>query len=243
MVEAAHSFRFIGQGVYSMAEAGRLTKVPVRNLERWARGYRYTYRGIDRYSPPIIGSGRHERDGVPILEFRDIMEVRFLSAFRRAGVSWNVIRRVAGRVQQHIKHTHPFATRVFRTDGRHILLELITRDDRDHRLVDLISDQYEWNRVVGTLLVAERVEFSEEDEPIRWWPLGPHRNVVVDPARAFGAPIVAVEGVQTYLLARAQALENNIEFVAHWYQVTSQAVRDAVDFENGARATREVPFR
>src|ERR1043166_3766330 len=112
-----------------MAEAGRLTKVPVRNLERWARGYRYTYRGIDRYSPPIIGSGRHERDGVPILEFRDIMEVRFLSAFRRAGVGGNGLRGFGARLQQHTTHTPPFATGVSPPGARHILLELITRDD------------------------------------------------------------------------------------------------------------------
>ena len=236
MVDAAHSYRFIGHGVYSMAEAARLTKVSVRNLRRWARGYTYTYHGKERYSPPIIGTGLDQREDDPIFEFRDIMEVRFLSAFRQAGVSWPTIRRVANKVHQHIKHTHPFATRVFRTDGRHILLELISKDEKDHRLVNIISDQYEWDRVVAALLVAEKVEFSDASEPIRWWPLGPHRQVVVDPARSFGAPIVPHEGVQTYVLARAQALENDVDFVAHWYNVEPDAVRDAIDFENGVRA-------
>lgn len=236
MVEAAHPFRFIGHGVYTMADASRLTKVSARNLRRWARGYDYTYRGERRHSDPIIGTGLEQREEEPIFEFRDIMEVRFLSAFREAGVSWVTIRRVAERVHKHIQHTHPFATRVFRTDGRHILLELITQDERDHRLVDLVSDQYEWDRMVASLLLAEKVEFNEAHEPVRWWPLGPQRRVVVDPARAFGAPIVADEGVQTYLLARAQALENDIDFVAHWYKVDRRAVLDAIDFENGVRA-------
>ena len=79
MVQA--KFRFIGHGVYSLAEASRLTKVPVRNIERWARGYHYTYRGTERFSPPIIGTGLGQRGKEPILEFRDIMEIRFLSAF------------------------------------------------------------------------------------------------------------------------------------------------------------------
>lgn len=236
MVDVATPFRFIGHGVYSMAEAGRLTGVSVRNLRRWARGYTYTYQGRERQSRPIIGTGLEQRGADPILEFRDIIEVRFLSAFRRAGVSWNVIRRVAARVHDVIQHTHPFATRVFRTDGRTILLELISNDRTDHRLVDLLRDQYEWERVVTAYLITERVEFSDAQEPIRWWPLGPDRRVVVDPARAFGAPIVALEGVQTYLLAKAVGIEGDVGLVADWYDVEPDAVRDAIDFENGLRA-------
>jgi len=236
MVNLATSFRFIGHGVYSVAEAGRLTGVSVENLRRWARGYHYTYRGRERYSPPIIGTGLEQREPEPILEFRDIIEVRFLRAFRKFGVSWSVIRRVAARVRDALQRTHPFATRLFRTDGRTILLELISEDETDHRLVDLLHDQYEWDRVVAAYLVQEKVEFSEAEDPVRWWPLGGTRQVVVDPTRAFGAPIVALEGVQTYLLAKAVGVEANVDFVARWYDVTPHAVRDAIDFENGLRA-------
>ena len=234
MVQA--KFRFIGHGVYSLAEASRLTKVPVRNIERWARGYHYTYRGTERFSPPIIGTGLGQRGKEPILEFRDIMEIRFLSAFRAAGVSWHVIRRVAAKVHQHIKHTHPFATKIFRTDGSHILLELIRFDEKDHQLVDLLNDQFEWEKLVRAYLIEEKVEFNDEEEPSRWWPLGVSRQVVVDPDRAFGAPIVATQGVPTYLLAKGVGLENDVSAVARWYRVEEDAVRDAVDFENGVRA-------
>ena len=236
MADQNRPFRFIGRGVYTMAEAGRLTGVSVRNLRRWARGYHYTYQGRERYSPPIIGTGLEERGGEPILDFQDIMEVRFLSAFRKEGVSWSVIRRVAAKVQVALKFTHPFATRLFRTDGRTILLELISKDEKDHRLVDLLKDQYEWERVVKAHLVDEKVEFSDRQEPIRWWPLGEERKVVVDPARAFGAPIVAKEGVQTYLLAKAVAVEGDVDFVAEWYNVQRDAIHDAIAFENGLRA-------
>jgi uncharacterized protein (DUF433 family) len=236
VVDVAKPYRFIGHGVYSMAEAGRLTGVSVRNLRRWAHGYSYSYRGRERRSPPIIGTGLQQRGADPILEFRDIIEVRFLSAFRKTGVSWAVIRRVAARVHEAIQHTHPFATRVFRTDGRTILLELVSQDRTDHRLVDLLRDQYEWERLVQAHLIAEKVEFSDAQEPIRWWPLGPDRRVVVDPARAFGAPIVAQEGVQTYLLAKAVGIEGDVDLVANWYRVEPAAVRDAIDFENGLRA-------
>ena len=60
--------------------------------------------------------------------------------------------------------------------------------------------------------------------------------MVVDPARAFGAPIVDREGVQTYVLAKAVGVEGDVTLVADWYNVRAEAVRDAVAFENGLRA-------
>ena len=229
-------FRLIGRGVYNIAEAARLTGISARTLHRWAQGYRYMYRARACYSPPILGTGLDQRYKEPILEFRDIIEARFLSAFRKWGVSWHVIRRVAARANDVLKQTHPFATRLFRTDGRTILLELMSKDAKDHRLVDLLHDQYEWERLVHAHLVDERVEFAEEKDPLRWWPLGVERRVVVDPARAFGAPVINEQGVQTYLLAKAMGIEDDADFVAHWYDVPLEAVTDAVAFENGLRA-------
>lgn len=237
MVREGREYRLVGQGVYTLAEAGRLTGVPVRSLRRWAHGYSYDYRGTSRFSPAIIGTGLEQRADEPILEFRDIIEIRFLSAFRKAGVSWSVIRRVAEKVHQQIDSTHPFATRVFRTDGRTILLQLISDDRTDRRLVDLLRDQYEWDALVEAYLVQEKVEFGPDmQDPIRWWPLGKDRNVVVDPSRAFGAPIVPKEGVQTFLLANAVAVEGDADFVATWYGVDRASVEDAIKFENGLRA-------
>lgn len=236
MVEVPKRFRFIGQGVYTLAEAGRLTGVPVRNLRRWARGYSYMYAGKRNFSPPIIGTGVRERTREPILEFRDIIEIRFLGAFRKLGVTWNVIRRVAAKVHAHIKSTHPFATKLFRTDGRTILMEIIGRDRVEHRLVDLLREQYEWDSLIAPYLHQEKVEFSDTQDPVRWWPLGPNRYVVVDPLRAFGAPIIASRGIQTYLVAQAALLERDRDFVAGWYGIDPPAVDAAVDFESGLRA-------
>jgi len=236
MTEVNSEFRLIGRGVYSLSEASRLSGVPVKTLHRWAQGYRYTRRGQQRFSEAILGTGLQQRDDEPIFEFRDIMEARFLSAFRRSGVQWRVIRRVAANAHNVLATTHPFATRLFRTDGRTILLQQILKDEADTQLIDLLQNQYEWKRLVETYLVKEKVDFNPQDEPTRWWPLGSDRQVVVDAERAFGAPIVPREGVQTYLLAKAVGIEGDVDYVARWYRVTTEAVRDAIDFEQGLRA-------
>ncbi len=37
-------FKVIGRGVYSLAEAERLAKVPRKRIKRWTAGYAYRYK-------------------------------------------------------------------------------------------------------------------------------------------------------------------------------------------------------
>jgi uncharacterized protein (DUF433 family) len=66
---------------------------------------------------------------------------------------------------------------------------------------------------------------------MRWWPMGHKRLVVIDPARAFGAPIVAKGGVPTRVLYFSARAERSQKAAAAIYDVPLRAVRDAVAFE------------
>ncbi len=75
----------------------------------------------------------------------------------------------------------------------------------------------------------------------RWFPLGASRkNIVIDPARAFGRPIVAVGGMATEIITQAVRVEGSPERVAALYEVPLPAVRDALDFS--ASSPLEVAF-
>jgi len=223
------TFSYIGRGVYTLAEASRLSAVPTKRLRRWTAGYRYWYRGHVKYSPPPVATLVQEDESAPVLSFGDLIEVRFLDAFRRYGVSWRAIRHAAAAAKELLGRHHPFSSRIFRTDGRDILAEL-TRVTGDKLLLNLAKDQYEFERIVSPFLYAG-IEYGEEEQPSRWWPKGEAVKVVIDPERAFGAPIVPEEGVPTRVLFNAFKAEQDIEFVAQWFEVDPAAVRDAVDFE------------
>ena len=143
------------------------------------------------------------------------------------------IRIAAQRAKELLGRHHPFSTRIFRTDGRTILAE-IAPGVRDHLLLDLVRNQYAFEKIIAPYLYAG-IEFNELAEPQRWWPLGEARRVLLDPARAFGAPI-CIEGVPTEILAGAMSAERDEELVSRLYDVAPESVRDAVDFENRAAA-------
>jgi uncharacterized protein (DUF433 family) len=57
------------------------------------------------------------------------------------------------------------------------------------------------------------------------------KTIVVDPARAFGRPIVVEGGVPTEILSEAVEIEGSPEKVAKLYEVPLVAVRDCIAFQ------------
>jgi uncharacterized protein (DUF433 family) len=62
----------------------------------------------------------------------------------------------------------------------------------------------------------------------RWYPV---KTIALDPARAFGRPIIAESGVPTETLSEAVEIEGSPERVAKLYALPVAAVRDAVVFQ------------
>ncbi len=230
---ARTDFKLIGKGLYSPTEASILTQVPIRRVNRWTRGYWYVDRGRVRWSKPIVGDGKRKVGDAPFLTFADIIEVRALSAFRDEGVGWQTIRAASDRARKDLQTSHPFSSYRFETDGRRILRE-VTDDTGDKHLIDIVSDQLEFRRLVMDFL-RQGLKYDGHDAPQSWAPLGEDRTVVVSPSHSFGAPIVVPSGVQTRVLYGSFKAEGSYEDVARWYKVSPDAVRDAVEFEEGLR--------
>ena len=111
-----------------------------------------------------------------------------------------------------------------------LYLAEITKETGDKVLLDIVNKQYVFEKVVASYLYLG-LDFNDLKEPARWWPLGKDHSVVIDPRRAFGAPIVAKAGIPTKILNSAMSAEKSVEIVANWYGISIEEVRDAVQFE------------
>ena len=222
-------FSLFGKGLYSTREAHQLTDVPIWSIRRWSQGYRYRYKGLSFFSEPAIATDINRIDGQIVLSFADLMELRVINQFLEKGVSWRTLRIASHRAVEILKTKHPFSSKSFRTDGRHVLLDLADAYS-DQILLNLLNDQFEMKKLLVQYLY-EQIDYDGE-KPERWWPLGREKQVVIDPARSFGAPILAKQGIQTRILKKAFDAEASIEFVAHWFEIESSIVKDAIEFEN-----------
>jgi uncharacterized protein (DUF433 family) len=232
----------LGRGVYGTTEALRLVNfqrhdgeapkpISLQTIMRWLRGYDYKIGDETRHSKPLWRpdyAPQDDADQLIEISFRDLIELRFVKTFRDHGLSLQTIRECFGRAVEAVRDERPFSTRRFRTDGKTIFLE-ITDDVSEGELLDLKRRQNAFRRIVAPSL--RDLEFDAE-VVARWFPLGASRKgIVIDPARAFGRPIVAATGVPTEILAEAAEVEGSPERVAALYEVPISAVRDALEFQ------------
>ena len=210
-----------------MADAARLTRVSARKIHRWLKGYDFRSGERVRHSSAVWRCEFRPIGNKLALSFRDLLELRFVDAFIRAGVSWRTMRRAHAKAQAELKTTHPFCSNRIATDGKNILLQQ-GEEDSDEALINLVSNQREFRRIVEDFL--KELEFSGSD--IIWWPLGRERHIVIDPRRNFGQPTVAKSGVPAITLARSVKANSSVDLVARWYEVQREEVRDAVEFED-----------
>ena len=130
---------------------------------------------------------------------------------------------VYNKAKDKIGFNHPFSTMKFKTDGKSILMQV---DDRT--LLTIINDQYEIKKILDPFLF-DAFDFKQ-DVVNRIWPLGKNRQVVIDPNRSFGKPIVNKEGVLVEILFQKYKTEKSFKKVASWFEVSNKSLKDAVDY-------------
>ncbi|HEY1559794.1 MAG TPA: hypothetical protein VGF71_02770 [Caulobacteraceae bacterium] len=223
MVEPAYNV-----GAYSLAEAGRLLGVSPTTIRRWLFGYSYDHHGPLTEQLPLWRPQYGLDQDEPLLGFRDLIEARIVRGLRSHRIGLQTIRECLRRASELVEDDHPFSTRRFKTDGRRIFLEQMG-DLSGGSLLDLKQRQYVFREIVQPSLID--LDF-DADTASRWWLLPGKKTIVLDPARSFGQPIVAENGVPTARLAMAVEAEGSVVRAAELFVLKPPVVRDALAFEN-----------
>ena len=216
----------IGIGIYTIPEASKLSGVHPATIRRWVKGYQYKNRKGDYKNQRAIWAP----DISPIndfeaVSFMDLIEIRFVDAFRKHGVGWKVIRAAAEYAGERYKMKHPFTNRKFRTDGKSIFEETLSK------LLNTYSQQYTFKEIITPSLFSG-IEFSDDDIAMRWFPLEHSKVIVIDPQRNFGKPILNKEGIPTRAIAETFKAEKNYKRVAKLYEISPASVKTAISFES-----------
>ncbi|MGO8738174.1 hypothetical protein [Rhodoblastus sp.] len=221
-----------GIGCYTVPEAARLLKIAPLNIRRWLGGYSYKASGEEAFSPPLWTPQLPKIESHIELGFRDLIELRFVAAFLKAGLNLFTIRSCLQYARECVNDDRPFSTRRFQTDGKTIFLEGLQRSG-ETELLDLKRRQYALKDIIeGSFKELD----IEHDAVVRWRPFNGKHSIVIDPKRSFGQPIAAQYGVPTVTLCEALEAEKSVERVAFLYEVSTSAVKDAAQYEKQLQA-------
>jgi hypothetical protein len=169
-----------------VAEAARLTGVSSGRIRRWLRGYRFKSKTKTYSSPPLWNGQLEPIDHILALGFLDLIEVRFVDAFLKMGVTWAMIHKAREMAAARFPSaSHPFCSNRFVTDGREIFIQL-HKETGESSLIEIVQSQQVFAEIVRPFM--KELEFGEGNILERWWPMGKNKSRA-DPKRNFANPL------------------------------------------------------
>lgn len=210
----------LGKGVYTPREAARLVGTSPQKVLRWTRGS-----GADE---PLWNAHYQFLDeDVTEISFLDLIEVRVVTALRRASISMQAIRFAMSFARDKFRIDRPLASEAFKTDGTEILMEAVENDDELVSLSKKRPGQKVFKNIIFQSL--NDLEF-EGDFAARWRPHN-HSKVVIDPTRHFGDPIMDKFGVSTNLIFRESKEFNDLDYLSKIYEIPKNDLKAGIRFE------------
>ncbi|MEN3162839.1 hypothetical protein WI697_12400 [Tistrella mobilis] len=224
----------LAAGFYTVNEAARLIEVGNRRrIAAWLKGY------TGRDAGPLLMGEFASGGGTSELSFLDLIEVRFVEYLRARQVSARAIRRAIIAARRLFGEPKPFASRRILTthDGRNVFVEEALRPaaqaERDHRLWDLITGQYEIVEIIERQIDRSLCFDPKTELANRWYPRrDAFPEVLIDPVIACGQPIVAGRVPTGTIRDLWRAEDGRTDIVASWFDIDIEDVTTAVAFED-----------
>lgn len=217
--------------VYGLVQVDRLLALPPGTARRWIDGYS---RGGKNY-PPVV---RPESSGEEIVTWGEFVETRLLAEYRSSGASILRMRPAVERLRERLGTRYPLAyARPFvAVAGRELVMEVQDEVglERELRLVVIRNDQIVLSD--PALKFHRSAEYRaadgvSDDELVvsLLRPVTAVPDVVIDPLRQFGEPVV--RSVRTEIIAEQVRAGEANETIADLYDLTLKQVEAAVRYE------------
>ena len=220
---------YFGKGIYTLTTAAKILKTNPQKMRRWIKGYTYHKNMECRSYKPLFKTEFDYDSNDVVISFLDLTELLFIENFVRYGISIQKIRKAAIIASDLLKTSHPFAIRKMFTDGKTIFAK-IAKKENDTALLDLLKNQYQFEEIIEPLLY-ECIDFGKHDYAERWWPLGKNHEIVLDPARNMGQPILNKYNVKTELIYELYKTNHSVSEISEWYELDKAAIEAAIRYE------------
>ncbi len=196
-----------------------------QRIKRWLEGYTSgTGPKTKQHSP--LWDGKYAGYDECYFGFEDLIEMRFVDAFIKAGLSIQSVRLLLLRAKDMINCYYPLSSHQFKTDGKTIFLEVWKADEA--QAIDVRNGQIAFHDIVKPSF--HDLEF-DSNSVAKWYVSGKNKKISIDPNLAFGQPVVDGTSIPTARIWEAYLAEGDIKPVARHFEISLAEVRHAVEFE------------
>jgi len=210
----------VAKPVFTLHEAALYLGMPYSTMHRWARPGDDQRPTITVFPP----SGREAT--VPFIGFA---EAYVLSAFRRSGVPMQRIRPAVKILADNMGIEHALASQRLYTDGAEVLYDY-AHSHEDEGLLELTvvrTGQKQFSELVREYL--KRIDYADDGWATQLrLPAYQQAEVIVNPKRAFGLPVVVHGGARVEDLVDRFVAGDSLADVADDFGVPAEEVEDVI---------------
>jgi len=215
----------LGNGIYTIPEIANILRLPYYKVNNWVNKY-----WDGRLGAAFEKSYSWKIDDTRAVSFHTLIEFYVFYQFAEVGVRTNKVLDAHIELTRHFNTLFPFAKsnilKNIRTDGKRIYLQInnliISLDGTKQLNLDFID------------IFFRNLEFDDELLACKYWPLGKNNDILVDPKRQFGHPVIGETNIFPEAIYEMYKGGEPIPFIASLYGISEKAVNDAIIFCSAA---------
>ncbi len=224
MVIERSSIIGFGTGIYTTDEVAQILHLPHAKVKRWLSDY---------WEVKFSDDTNHYSEGhktEQVTNFYTLIEFFTFYQLRIKKISVPKIVKAHKILATHYQTRYPFATYGILTDGEKVLFEdevgeIINADDSLQIYIREVIEPF-----------CERIEFNSQHLATRFFPNGKNSQVVIDPKRKFGQPIIKGTNILTNTIYALYLGKESVKKIANIFELTDDQVQDAIDFHTRTAA-------
>lgn len=212
----------LGTGIYTSKEISKILSIPTYKVNRWMRDYwdgRLGEQFKETYSWKV--------DDSRAIGFHTLVEFYILNLFLESGVSTKEVLKAHEELTKIYDTPFPFARKDIieniKIDGKRIYIELpkgeiISLDGKRQFQMEIIQ------------LFFKSLVFDDNLLAIKFYPLGKDKDIVVDPKRQFGQPVIGDSNIFPEVVYNMHKAGEPTRFIAFTYELSEKQVQSAIDY-------------
>lgn len=225
----------LSRPTYSHAQVDRILRLSTGTAQRWIDGYT---RGGKDY-PPVI---RETATGDQVATWGEFVEARLLAEYRDAGVPMLRLRPAIEELRQQLGTSYPLASAKLWLEptGRELVERVQAEVHLESKLAMVVirthqqmldpESRLQWSDRAEHFRRSVRwAKLGGELQPTQILPMSDNSDVVIDPLRGFGEPVV--RSVPTGIIAELIRAGDPPAMIAELYELPRPLVDAAVRYE------------